>query len=118
VSADWSMSTGIVLGGAVAALALILAGAIVLLRAAFAFADRLGRSVDLPFADQLAELDTKFARLQRRIDGFPEVIERGRRALLALRSARAQAAALGASLNLAAQFVSAMIAGPEKKRRI
>lgn len=115
MSADWWLSTGIMLAGAIGALVLMIAGFIVLIRAALRFGDRLSQSAALPLQDEVVVLERKIGRLQRRIEEFPTVIARAGRALDALRSSRAQAAAIGASLNVAAQFVSALITGPEKR---
>jgi len=114
-STDWWLSSGVMLAGSVAALVLIIAGAIVLLRSALRFGDRLTQSAEFPLEAELATLEGKIDRLQTRIDDFPSVIARAQRALNALRSSRAQAAAIGASLNVAAQFISALITGPEKR---
>jgi hypothetical protein len=115
MTADWWLSTGVMLAGAVGALVLMIIGFIVLIRAALRFGDRLSQSAEFPLQDEVAALEGKISRLERRIDEFPTVIARAGRALDALRSSRAQAAAIGASLNVAAQFISALITGPEKR---
>ncbi len=114
-SADWWLSSGVILAGSVAALSLIVIGAIVVLRAALKFGDRLAQSAEFPLQDELATLEGKVDRLLTRIDDFPSVIARAQRALVALAGQRAKAAAIGASLNAAAQFLSGFITGPEKR---
>ena len=68
-----------------------------------------------PLLDQIDEVQQKLARLEWRASQISDVIERGRRTLLALRDSRRQVRAIGESLNFAAQLARAMILGAGRK---
>ena len=116
----WWLDPGAIVAGAVLSFLLIVTGLVILLLAAIRFGNRLAESSELPFEAELASTEEKLERLSEKIDDFPNVIDRGKRAILTIKSARTQAVALGMALNAAGQFAAALLNGgsarPSKER--
>lgn len=112
-----SLASGLLLIGAGSAVAIILivSGMVVVARGAFALVDQASRYSLAPMERELDDLEWRLERVQRRIDELPALLERGRRALIALRGSRMQIAAVAESVNFIAQVVRAIVAPQRKK---
>jgi len=114
VIAPW-LGPAMLWAGVGSAILLTLVGLSVVAHAASHFGDRLAEYEESPLLDQIDEVQQKLARLEWRASQISDVIERGRRTLLALRDSRRQVRAIGESLNFAAQLARAMILGAGRK---
>lgn len=96
---------------------LTIVGLAVVARAAIHFGDRLAAYEESPLLEQADAVQQKLARVEWRVNQISDVIERCRRALIALHESRLQVRAIGESLNFAAQLARAMFLGREKKNQ-